>query len=267
MLFPHHGQRFDVVLGVFSFLQTLHAHRSLAAVAVHAEVFRFVIHAGRRFPSGCGRLLAASTARRTCRLDPRRHQAVLRERTSGRVAPLLAGVAIEDVALLAHHRRVHWVAVAQLALHRGGGRGRGGAGRGGSRGGAVLLVPRHYSFQQPVPWETPEPPLVQGDAPMTQRAGEGAVSVGVGRWEHSHPVWRFKLARSVGAVTAVRLAVQTHLVHVEVVVVRAARRSGLHWGFPIRSLDGDISSTRQANIVGARQQDGVLEERPANGTF
>lgn len=267
VLFPHHGQRFDVVLGVLSFLQTLHAHRSLAAVAVHAEVFRFVIHAGRRFPGGRGRLLtaASSSARRTCRLVPRRHQAVLGERTSGRVAPLLAGVAIEDVALLAHHRRVHWVAVAQLALDRGRGRGR--AGRGGSRAGAVLLVPRHYSFQQPVPWETPEPPLVQGDAPVTQRTGEGAVSVGVGRWEHSHPIWRFKLARSVGAVTAVRLAVQTHLVHVEVVVVRAARRSRLHRGFPLRSLDGDISSTRQANIVGARQQDGVLEERPANRTF
>lgn len=102
---------------------------------------------------------------------------------------------------------------------------------------------------------------------MTQRAGEGAVSVRVGRWEHSHPVWRFKLARRVGAVSAVRLAVQTHLVHVQVVVIRAARRSALYRGLSLRGLDGDVSSTRQADIVGARQQDGVLEERPAHGAF
>lgn len=179
VLFPHHGQRFNVVLGMFSLLQTLHAHRSLAAVAVHAEVFRLVIQTGRRFPGGGGRLLPAAASagaslpsRRTfaaCRWFPRRHQAVLGKRTAGRVAPLLAGVAVEDVALLAHHRRVHRVPVAQLTLHRvrrggGGGRGRG--------AGAVLLVPRHDGLQQPVPRETPEPPLVQGDASVTLRAGE-----------------------------------------------------------------------------------------------
>ena len=60
VLFPHHGQRFDVMLGVFSLLQTLHTHGDPAAVAVHAEVFRFVIHAGRRFPRGGGWLLTAA---------------------------------------------------------------------------------------------------------------------------------------------------------------------------------------------------------------
>ena len=264
VLFPHHGQRFDVVFVVFPLLQTLHAHRSLAAVAVHAEVFRFVIQAGRGFPRGSGRLLtpAPTPACRTasCRLVPRRYQAVLGERTTGRVAPLLAGVTVVNIALLAHHRRVHRVAVAQLALHRGGGGGGGGSG-------AVLLVPRHYGLQQPVPRETPEPPLVQGDAPVTQRAGEGAVPVVVGRREHPHPVRTLELARCVGAVPAVRLAVQTHLVHVQVVVVRAARRSALHRGLSVRGLDGDVPGTRQADIVGARQQDGVLEEGPANGAF
>ncbi len=264
VLFPHHGQRFHVVLGVFSLLQTLHTHRDLAAGAVHAEVFRFVIQAGSRFPRGGGRLLAAaaapSPAGRTssCRLGPRRHQAVLGERTAGRVAPLLAGVAVVDVALLAHDCRVHRVAVAQLTLHRGGG---------GGGGGAVLLVSRHDGLQQPVPRETPEPPLVQGHAPVAQRAGEGAVSVRVGRWEHPHPVWRFELARRVGAVAAVRLAVQTHLVHVQVVVVRAARRAALHRGLSVRGLHGDVPRTRQADVVGARQQDGVLEEGTANGAF
>lgn len=220
VLFPHDGQRFDVVLGVFSLLQTLHAHRALAAVAVHAEVFRLVVHAGCWF-SGSDRQLLPTTPwpadprARSGRRFPWRHQAVLGERTAGRVAPLLAGVAVEDVALLAHDRRVHRVAVAQLALHC-----RGRSGRGGG-GGSVLLVPRHNGLQQPVPRESPKPSLVQGDAPVTQWAGEGAMSLRVGRWEHSHPVRRFNLARRVGAVSAVRLAVQAHLVHVQVVVVGA----------------------------------------------
>lgn len=269
VLFPHHGQRFHVVFGVFPLLQTLHAHRSLAAVTVHAEVFRFVVHAGRRFPRGGGRQLTASAARRTAwgrrrrsvRRLRRRHQAVLGERTAGRVAPLLTGVTVVHVTLLAHHRRVHRVAVAQLALHR---RGRGGRGGGGA---AVLLVPRHDGLEQPVPRETPQPPLVQGDAAVAQRAGEGAVSVVVGRWKHPHPVGRLELARRVGAVSAVRLAVQTHLVHVQVVVVRAARGSALHRGLPLRGLDGDVPHAGQADIVGARQEDGVLEERTANGAF
>lgn len=241
VLFPHDGQRFDVVLGMFSLLQTLHAHRTLAAVAVHAEVFRLMVHAGCWFPGGDGRLLSAAPCPNTRapsgRRFPRRHQAVLGERTAGRVAPLLAGVAVEDIALFAHHRRVHRVAVAQLALHCGGRGGRGGG------GGAVLLVPRHNGLQQPVPRESPKPSLVQRDAPMTQRAGEGAVSLWVGRWEHSHPVWRFNLARRVGAVPAVRLAIQTHLVHVQVVVVGAPRRSALDWGLSLRSLDGNVPGT------------------------
>jgi len=269
VLFPHHGQRLDVVLCVSSLLQTLHAYRSFAAVAVHAEVLRFVVHAGRRFPRGCGRQLtaaaaAASSARRAAsrRSVRRRHQAVLGERTAGRVAPLLAGVTVVDVALLAHDRRVRRVAVAQLALHHRGRR----RGRGGGRA-AVLLVPRHDGLEQPVPRETPEPPLIQGDAPVAQRAGEGAVPVVVGRRKHPHPVGRLELARRVGAVAAVRLAVQAHLVHVQVVVVRAARGSALHRVLPLRGLHGDVPSAGQADIVGARQEDGVLEEGTAHGAF
>ncbi|TNN49122.1 hypothetical protein EYF80_040664 [Liparis tanakae] len=73
-------------------MNTLHAHRSFAAVAVHAEVLRFVVHACRRFPRGRGRQLtaaaaaSASSARRTCRSVRRRHQAVLGERTAGRTS-------------------------------------------------------------------------------------------------------------------------------------------------------------------------------------
>lgn len=130
-----------------------------------------------------------------------------------------------------------------------------------------MLVPSHDGLQQPVPGEAPESPLIQRDAPVAQRAGEGAVAVGEGRRKYPNPVRGLELAGSVGAVAAVRLTVQTHLVHVQVVVVRAARGSALHRGLSVRGLHRDVPGTGQTHVVRAGQQDRVPEERTTDGTF
>ncbi len=176
VLFPHGGQGLHVVLAVFALLQTLVAHGGLAAGAVHAVVLRFVIHAGRLFARGGAGRLRGPRPRWS-----RRQQPVLGQRSAGGVAALLARSAVENIALLAHHRGVHRVAVAQLAF---------------DGGGAALLVAGHDRLQQPVALEAAEPALLQGHAAVAQRAGDGAVAVHhQSRREHAHSVGRLEARR------------------------------------------------------------------------
>ena len=119
---------------------------------------------------------------------------MLGEGTAGRVAPEAARVAVEDVALLAHHRGLFRTLLAQLALERGR---------------FALLVPVHNPLQDPVLGEPAEPPVVQDEAAVALRAGDAGVArdrgqragvreqvvlllrLGLGdrRGENPHPVW------------------------------------------------------------------------------
>lgn len=216
MELPHGPQRFDLMSGVFAVLQTLVAHGSLTLDAVHTQVLQLVLGAGGDLP---GARAAADSALR------RRHEPVFGQRTPGRVAPEAAWVAVEHVALLAHDRRLAGTLLAQLTLERGR---------------FALLVPVHHSLEHAVLGEAPEPPVVQRQAAVALRAGEAGVPrdrrqdacvrqqvvlcLGRrrhGRGENSHSVGGL-LARggrcahepAVRAVSAVRLAVQAHLIQV-----------------------------------------------------
>lgn len=203
---------------------------------------------------------------------------MLGEGTAGRMAPQAARVAVEDVALLAHHRGLLRTLLAELTLERGR---------------FALLVPVHDPLQHPVLGESAEPPVVQDEAAVTLRAGDAGVAgdrgqraglreqvllrrLGDGRGENSHPVRRF-LARGggsaheapIGAVSTVRLTVQTHFIQIQIVVVGDAGSGGSAAlrGLGVGGLHKDIPSASQANVVGARQDDGLPVERAANRAF
>ena len=279
MQLPHGAQGFDLVRAVLALLQTLVAHGHLALHAVHAHVLQLVLRARGRL---AGARAAADAALRGG------DQPVLGEGPARRVAPQAARVAVEDVALLAHHRGLLGALLAQLTLERGR---------------LALLVAVHHPLQDAVPREAAEPPLVQDEAAVALRAGEAGVAgdgglgsgllqlqqvvlllllllgrrgLGHRRRENTHPVGGL-LARGggradeapVGAVAAVRLAVQAHLVQVQVVVVGhpGAGRSAALRGLRVGGLDEDIPRARQANVVGAWQYDGLPEEGSTHGTL
>lgn len=102
-----------------------------------------------------------------------------------------------------------------------------------------------------------------------------------GRWrhsrgEHADSVGRL-LARGrrgagetpVGAIAAVRLAVQAHLVQVQVVIVRdpGARGPTALGRLRLWGLHQDVAGTRLTNIVRAGQDDRLPVEGPAHGAF
>lgn len=152
MQFPHRAQSFDFVRAVLPLFQTLVTYGHLALHAVHAQVLQLVLRAG------------GDLARARAATDPALrggNQAMLGEGTAGRVAPQAARVAVEHVALLAHHRGLLRTLLAQLALE--GGR-------------LALLVPVHHPFQHPVFGEPPEPPVVQDQAAVTLRTGDAGVA-------------------------------------------------------------------------------------------
>lgn len=100
--------------------------------------------------------------------------------------------------------------------------------------------------------------------------------LGDGRGENAHPVRRF-LARgggsadeaAVGTVSTVRLAVQTHLIQIQVVIVGHAGAGGSAAlrGLGVGGLHKDIPGARQANVVGAGQDDGLPVKGAAHGAF
>lgn len=86
---------------------------------------------------------------------------MLGERAAGRMAPQAARIAVEHVALLAHHRGLLRALLAKLAFERGR---------------FALLVPVNNPLQHPVLREAAEPPVVQNKAAVTLRAGDAGVA-------------------------------------------------------------------------------------------
>lgn len=96
------------------------------------------------------------------------------------------------------------------------------------------------------------------------------------RGENPHPVWRF-LARGgrsadeapIRAVTTVRLAVQTHFIQIQIIIIGDAGSGGSAalWRFRVGGLHKNIPSTSQANVVGAWKYDGLPVKRAANRAF
>lgn len=155
---PHGAQRLDLVAGVLAFLQALVADGALALHAVHAVVLQLVV--------GAGGDLSGAEAPAHPALS-RRHQAMLGQRSPRWVAAQAAGLTVEDVALLAHHRRLLGRLLAQLAAQ--GGR-------------PALLVAVDDGFQQPVPGETSQAALVQAQTTVALRARQAGAA---GRWRRS----------------------------------------------------------------------------------
>lgn len=137
---------------MFPFLQTLITYRHLALYTVHAEILQFVLCASGNF---------AGTGAATYPPLRRRHQAMLGEWTAGRMAAQAARVAVEDVALLAHHGGLLWTLLAELTLESGR---------------FALLIPVHHPLQHPVLGEPAESPVVQDEAAMTLRTGDARVA-------------------------------------------------------------------------------------------
>ena len=79
------------------------------------------------------------------------------ERTAGRVAPQATGIAVEDVALLAHHGGLLGALLAELTLESGR---------------FALLIPVDHPLQHAVLGEPAEPSLVQDKAAVTLRASD-----------------------------------------------------------------------------------------------
>ena len=150
--FPHCAQRFDLVRAVFSLLQALVTHRRLTLDTVHAQILQFVLRACGDFAGG--RAAADATLRR-------RHQAMFGEGPAGRMAAQAARVAVEHVALLAHHGGLLRTLLAQLALE--GGR-------------FALLVSVHDPLQHPVLGESAETPVVQDEAAVTLGACDAGIT-------------------------------------------------------------------------------------------
>lgn len=150
--FPHCAQSFDLVGAVFSLLQALVTHRRLTLDAVHAQILQFVLRA-------CGDFAGARAA--TYATLRRRHQAMLGEGPAGRMAPQTARVAVEHVALLAHHGGLLGTLLAQLAFE-------------GSR--FALLVSVHHPLQHPVLGESAETPVVQDEAAVTLWACDARIT-------------------------------------------------------------------------------------------
>lgn len=179
----------------------------------------------------------------------RRNKPMLGKRTPGRVAPKTARIAVKHIALLAHDSRLAGVLLAQLTLERGR---------------FALLIPVHHPLQHTVLGEASESPVVQRQAAVALRAGEAGVARnrredagvgqqvvlrlgrrGHGRRKNAHAVGGL-LARggrcahepAVRAVAAVRLAVQTHLIQVQVIIIGdpGAGRAAALWGLGIGCL-------------------------------
>lgn len=86
---------------------------------------------------------------------------MLGEGTAGRMAPEAARVAVEDVALLAHHGGLLRTLLAELALQSGR---------------FTLLIPVYNPLQHPVLGESAEPPVVQDEAAVALRASNAGVA-------------------------------------------------------------------------------------------
>lgn len=102
-----------------------------------------------------------------------------------------------------------------------------------------------------------------------------------GRWRHSRGEHTYAvgglLARGsggageppVGAIAAVRLAVQAHLVKVQIVIVGdpGARGPSALGRLRLRGLHQDVAGARLTYIMRAGQDDGLPIEGAAHGAF